>query len=80
MRGVGLEEIKREQRRVIETFVSGKDVFISLPTSYGKSFCYGILPAVYNDLRSSDSASIVICVSPLTALMMGYVCSTGGSY
>ena len=70
MRRVGLEEIKREQRRVIETFVSGKDVFVSLPTGYGKSFCYGLLPAVYDDLRSSDSTSIVVCVSPLTALMM----------
>ena len=30
-------EIKREQRRVIETSVSEKDVFFSLPTGYGKS-------------------------------------------
>ena len=65
-----MDEIKREQRHVNETLVSGKDVFVSRPTSYGKSFCYGLLPAIYDNLRLSNSASTVICVSPLTALLM----------
>ena len=47
-----------------------RDVFMSLPTGYGKSFCYGLLPAVFDHLRSSMGTSIVICVSALTALMM----------
>jgi len=35
----GLEKLKAEQVQVIHQFVSGKDVFVSLPTGYGKSLC-----------------------------------------
>ena len=38
MKMVGLKEVKKEQRRAIHDFVSGRDVFVSLPTGYGKSF------------------------------------------
>ena len=34
----------REQLLVTEQFVSGRDVFVSLPTGSGKSVCYGCLP------------------------------------
>ena len=39
MKMVGLKEVKKEQRRALHDFVSGRDVFVSLPTGYdGKSF------------------------------------------
>lgn len=66
----GLKELKDEQRQVIVDFVSGRYVFVSLPTGYGKSFCYALLPAVFDQLRSNLGSSIAICVSPLTALMV----------
>ena len=53
-----------------QDFVSGRDVFVSLPTGYGKPFCYALLPAVFYDLRANVGPSIMICMSPLTALMM----------
>ena len=34
MKMVGLKEVKKEQR-AIHDFVSGRDVFVSLPTGYG---------------------------------------------
>ena len=34
----------REQLLVTEQFVSGRDVFVSLPTGSGMSVCYGCLP------------------------------------
>ena len=65
MRKAGIQQLKKEQRSAIQEFVSGKDVFVSiptgcgkdvfvsLPTGYGKSFCYALLPAVFDDLRSN---------------------------
>ena len=47
-------------------FVGGQDVFISLPTEYGKSLCYALLPLVFDYVRGIDRSSIVVCVSPLT--------------
>jgi len=67
---VGVVKLKKEQREAIEAFVEGQDVFIALPTGYGKSYCYGLLPLVFDHLRSRPASSIVVCVSPLTALMM----------
>ena len=66
---VGFEELKKEQELAIRSFVNGRDVFIALPTGYGKSLCYALLPLVFDSLRGSPHNSIVLCVSPLTALM-----------
>ena len=48
---LGLSSLKPKQEEAIRAFVSGKDVFVSLPTGYGKSLIYGILPLIYNKLR-----------------------------
>ena len=47
-------------------------VFISLPTGSGKSFCYSVLPFVFDGLYQRVG-SIVIVVSPLIALMKDQV-------
>ena len=39
----------------ILAFVSGRDVFVSLPTGYGKSICYASLPFVFDTIRGKDS-------------------------
>ena len=69
---LGYASLKDKQKVVITQFVSGRDVFAALPTGYGKSLCYGCLPRVYDDLRST-SGSIVMVVSPLSALMKDQV-------
>ena len=57
----------REQLLVTEQFVSGRDVFVSLPTGSGKSVCYGCLPLVFDRLRDDgDHHSIVVVVAPLS--------------
>ena len=66
---VGLGALKPKQVEVIKAFASGSDVFVSLPTGYGKSFCYVLLPLVFDQLLGR-SGSIVLCISPLTSLMM----------
>ena len=45
---LGLTELKPKQVEAISAFVSGKDVFISLPTGYGKSVTYGLLPKLFS--------------------------------
>ena len=67
---VGIKALKPLQRDAIQTFVGGRDVFVSLPIGFGKSLCYGLLPLVFDRLRCRERASIALCVSPLTALMM----------
>ena len=66
---VGVEKLKNEKSQAIRSFVSGRGVFVALPTGYGKSFCYALRPLVFVRLRAATHKSIVICVSPLTALV-----------
>ena len=49
----------------------GNDVFVSLPTGYGKS--HGLLPCVFDALRGVEKKSIVLVVCPLVALMKEHV-------
>ena len=40
--------LKEKQEEAIAAFVGGRDTFVSLPTEYGKSIIYRILPVMYN--------------------------------
>ena len=40
--------LKQEQKDAIKEFVKGHDVFVCLPTGFGKSLCYIILPMLYS--------------------------------
>jgi superfamily II DNA helicase RecQ len=67
---IGYPLLKLEQRRVLKAFVEGRAIFVSLPTGYGKSLGYALLPTVF-DLkhRQKERTSIVMIVSPSIALM-----------
>ena len=54
----------------IPSFLEDKDVFVSLPTGYGKSLCFAALPYTFDQLRMTDRPSVVIVVSPLIALVL----------
>lgn len=62
-------KLKMQQEESIFNFIKGKDVFVSLPTGFGKSLCYNLLPAVFDILRKKRKKSIVLVVSPSIALM-----------
>ena len=66
---LGYPTVRSEQRDVERAIVTGKYVFVALPTGYGKSLCYAMLPIVFDILLGRPSnTSTVVCVSPLVAL------------
>ena len=40
-RSLGYKDLKKEQKDAIMYFISSRDVFIALPTGFGKSLIYG---------------------------------------
>ena len=60
------------QKEATVEFVSRKDVSILLPTGYGKSVYYAIIPLIFDQLRGNIGC-VVVVVSPLIALMKDQV-------
>ena len=67
--------LKEEQRICIEAFLKGKDVFVVLPTGYGKSICYACIPTAFNAYhkKTPEDGAIIVVISPLTALIKDQV-------
>ena len=68
--------LKEEQLQAVMAVYEGKDVFVRLPTGFGKSLCYQVLPFVFDHklgLIGSGSSSAVLVISPLLSLMVDQV-------
>ena len=65
VQSLGYDVVKPEQKIALLSFLRGQDVFVSLPTGYGKSLCYAALPAAFDSLKNRPGKIIVIAVSPL---------------
>ena len=61
--------LRAKQEEAIIGFVSGRDVFVSLPTGSGKSLCYSVLPRAFDIWKKRSQSAIAIVVSPLVSLM-----------
>ena len=60
--------LKVEQVAVVEAFIGGQDVFAALPTGYGKSLCFAVLPYLLDEFPgTSESRSIVLVEEALRA-------------
>ena len=70
---LGISTLKSQQSEAIFQFLHGRDVFVALPTGYGKSLCYMALPCIFDRLRGVTNQSVVLVVSPLVALMADQV-------
>ena len=55
-------ELKEHQRRSVEVVLRGKDVFVTLPTGYGKSKIFHLLPLCTQYLRLSKSPLVIVVV------------------
>ena len=52
---MGIANLKPKQLEAISAFLSGRDVFVSLPTGYGKSIIFALLPPIFNRIRGMNS-------------------------
>ncbi len=80
---LGYERIKPEQLSAVQAALKGEHVFVSVPTGFGKSLVYQLLPFCAESLlRSSGCAEpvtpIVVVVSPLLSLMHDQVSKLAG--
>ena len=71
---LGFTEAKEKQKEAVIAFVNGKDVFVSLPTGYGKSLCYTCLPFLFDTLGLKMDeilgvGSVIVVVTPLITIM-----------
>lgn len=66
----GLTSLYAEQSEALCNFFDKKDVFVNLPTCYGKSIIFQAVPIMADVLyRRSKNTSIVVVISPLKSLM-----------
>ena len=59
---------KHQKEAIISAVLKKKDVFVSLPTGFGKSVIFQALPMVFDGFTGA-SGHIVIVVSPLLSLI-----------
>jgi len=46
--------LKDKQCDALKSFCSGNDLFVSLPTGYGKSLIYAALPLVFDKMTGTE--------------------------
>ena len=63
------QELKVEQREALFAAVSRRDVFAILPTGFGKSLIYQLLPCLCAEIYPKSPTPLVLVVSPLVQLM-----------
>jgi len=56
---MGLMPLKHKQLEAVRSFISGKDTFVALPTGYGKSVIFAVLPLVFNYVLGLQVSSSV---------------------
>ena len=66
---LGFPNLKPQQMKAVVKFLEGFDVFVALPTGFGKSLIFGLLSVSF-DLLLKRMSSVAVVVTPLTALMM----------
>ena len=51
---LGFPQLKSKQKAALTSFINGRDTFVSLPTGYGKSIIYSVLPLAYNMIKGKN--------------------------
>ena len=64
---LGFSSLKPQQMMAINAFIDRRDVFVVLPTGFGKTLCFTRLR---NELYPSIKPSIVLVVTPLIPIIV----------
>ena len=65
-----LTDLLPEQQEAIKAFFKGKNVFVNLPTAFGKSLIFQSLPIVADIVSGKPrGSSVIVVISPLRSLM-----------
>ena len=67
-----ISDLKREQNLCLETVAQKRDVVGILPTGFGKSLIFQLLPRLPKDLWKLDHACVLV-VTPLVSIMKDQV-------
>ena len=51
---LGFQKLLDKQVQAVSSFVNDNDVFVSLPSGYGKSTVYAMLPFVFDEIRGKQ--------------------------
>ena len=69
LEATGYSELRDYQRKTIEAYLSGRDVFVYAPTGAGKSLTFELAPYTFDRLFGEDCDAIVLVIVPLISLM-----------
>jgi len=78
LRKLGFKEIRENQRKVVEGYVSGRDVLMVAPTGSGKSHTFHIAPFVLDVYQHGGRdvvETVCLVIFPLVSLMKDQVSS-----
>ena len=72
----GFESVNKHQEEALRFVIESKsDVFVNLPTGFGKSVVFQVLPVIHSYVEVTHEKNIVIVVSPLVNLTKDQVSS-----
>jgi len=64
---LGIEHPKEQQLAAVRALVVGRqNVFVQLPTGFGKSACFQVLPLIYDLLAKSPKRHMVLVITPFS--------------
>ena len=71
---LGFDSLNTHQEKSIKYIVQEKkDIFVNLPTGFGKSLIYRALPLVYSCLQSTHEKNVIVVISPRNSLIKDQV-------
>ena len=80
---LNFEDIRENQRKVVEAYLSGRDVLMISPTGSGKSLTFHIAPFAIDFFKHGerdDIQTVCLVIFPLVSLMNDQVSSLEGKY